>query len=230
MTVRDQLCLALDVDTVADAEEWVRKTRDRITTFKVGLQLFSLNGPKVIEAVQKAGAERIFLDLKLHDIPNTVAATIMGLRGLGVHYTTIHLAGGIDMQKAAVEAAGPVLRVLGVTVLTSVGRRDLANGGTPGDVTEITKARALAAKAVKIPGLICAATEVAEIRQLMGPGWTLVTPGIRLPRSGADDQRRVATPKSAIQNGATMLVLGRTITNAGDPQQALTQVYQSIAN
>lgn len=219
----DAFCLALDVPDVASAEAWVRSAHLRIGTFKIGLQLFCAEGPDVVRRLRAAGAQRIFLDLKLHDIPNTVASAVRALSGLGVDLLTIHTAGGTEMMRAALAEAGTT-RLLGVTVLTSLDAAALAEIGEAAEPALQVDRRALAAVRTGLTGLVCSAAEVARVRTLVGPDVTLVTPGIRLPDAAGDDQKRVASPGLARRDGATLLVIGRPILAATDWEAALTRI------
>jgi len=217
-----RLCLALDVPTAADAERWVKRTGHVFGTFKIGLQLFCGEGPAVVHRVRAAGAERIFLDLKLHDIPNTVASAVSNLACLGVDDLTVHTAGGPDMLGAAAEAAhASGINLLGVTVLTSLDRDALRCTGVDRDVSALVVERARMAIHCGVPGLVCSAREVAPLRDMLGETVELVTPGIRLADGANSDQKRVATPDRALADGADRLVIGRAITATERPEAAL---------
>ncbi len=211
-----RVALALDVPDVASAVRWVERTADRVEVYKVGLELFCAEGPAAIGAVRAAGARQVFLDLKLHDIPNTVAGAVRALRRLGVDFVTVHAAGGAAMLSAALEAAGQETTLLGVTVLTSL-------PSTPDQVV----AAAREAVSAGLPGLVCSAQEVGFVRKAVGPDVTLVTPGIRLG-AGDHDQARPATPAAAVAAGADLLVVGRAVTAAGDPDAALAEIRAAL--
>ena len=216
------LCLALDVPDTARAVEWVRRTSDQVELFKVGLELFCAEGPAVVRAVRAAGARGVFLDLKLLDIPNTVAGAVRSVTELGVDLLTVHVSGGPEMLARAVEAAGARgPRLLGVTVLTSL------------DATEAeVLARGRAGVSAGLGGLVCSAREVAAMRATVDPDSVLVTPGIRLapPAAGpVDDQARVASPQAAVAAGADVLVVGRAVTAAPDPEAALATLRAAVA-
>lgn len=219
----DAFCLALDVPDASGAEAWVRRTHARIGTFKVGLQLFCAEGPEVVHRLRAAGARRLFLDLKLHDIPNTVGSAVRALSRLGVDLLTIHTAGGVEMMQAAVAEAGTT-RLLGVTVLTSLDAAALVALGDATDPAEHVMHRATAAMRAGVHGLVCSAAEVGEVRRAVGPAAELVTPGIRLADAPGDDQKRVATPGRARREGASLLVIGRPVTGAPDWETALTRL------
>lgn len=217
-------CLALDVPDAATAAVWVARCAAQFSTFKIGLQLFCAEGPAVVDAVRKAGARRVFLDLKLHDIPNTVAAAVRSLRGLGVDELTIHTDGGREMMAAAQAEAGPVT-LLGVTVLTSLDAAALTELGVPESPAEAVRRRAELAIASGLPGLVCAATDAADLRARLGAHVRLVTPGIRLPTGATGDQRRVATPGAARAAGSDLLVIGRPVLDAVDWSSAIEALH-----
>lgn len=227
----DALCLALDVADVEQAVSWVERTRDAVGTYKVGLQLYTAEGPAVVDRLRRAGARRIFLDLKLHDIPNTVAGAVRAAAALGVDELTVHVGGGRAMLESAQAAAGPVL-LLGVTVLTSLDAAALFEIGegslAPAD---LVLRRARLAAACGLGGLVCSPAEVAAVRDAVGPALRLVTPGIRCPGDPVGDQRRTATATEARRAGADVLVVGRSITSSPDPGarlRALTTEIESV--
>lgn len=220
-TARDHLCLALDVDDVDEAVRWVERTCRHFRTYKIGLELFSAAGPAAVDAVRRAGAEAIFVDLKLHDIPTTVARAVRALKGLSIDYLTVHVGGGRAMLEAAVEAAAGSLRLLGVTVLTSLDDEGLHELGFGGSVDAAVVARARLAIAAGLGGLVCSAADAAPVRAAVGTAPVLVTPGIRPAGEGRDDQRRIATPRAAREAGADLLVIGRAVTRARDWRAAV---------
>lgn len=224
----DRLCLALDVDTVDAAQMWTRRFATRIGVFKIGLQLFVAQGPAVVSAVRAAGATRIFLDLKLHDIPNTVAGAVRSAAAVGVDLLTVHCAGGFAMLQAAQAEAPPGLELLGVTALTSLSAHELAQTGVTTAVSELVQRRAALAFSAGLAGVVCSALEVTSLRAQF-PTARLVTPGIRLPGRDAGDQLRIASPRSAFEAGASIIVLGRAIRSAPDPDAALAQIEADIA-
>lgn len=222
MSPDSRLCLALDVSTADEAVRWVERTASVFATFKIGLQLFCAEGPTVVRRVRAAGARRIFLDLKLHDIPNTVAGAVRSLARLGIDDLTLHIPGGPAMMQAAVGAAAESgIRLFGVTVLTSLDRNALARMGTDRDVAALVLDRARLAVQCGLPGLVCSAREVAPLRDVLGREVELVTPGIRLATDTHGDQRRVTTPAMALADGADRLVIGRAVTAADDVDAAL---------
>lgn len=224
----DRLILALDVPTLSDAERWVTRTRHAIGTYKIGLQLYCAEGRRAIERLRAAGAARIFLDLKLHDIPNTVAGAVDALADAGVDDLSVHTAGGPAMLAAARRAAPDHLRLLAVTVLTSLDAPALrAIGATP-DPRALVLQRARLALDHDIGGLVCSPNELSALRDHLGAAPHLVTPGIRLG-GGTDDQKRVATPAAALAAGADRLVIGRAVTAAPDPEHALARLIEATS-
>jgi orotidine-5'-phosphate decarboxylase len=171
----------------------------------------------------------VFLDLKLHDIPNTVAGAVAAVRDLGVRFVTVHAGGGSTMLGAAVEASGGAVDVLAVTVLTHLGARDLAELGLPGELPERVERWAALASAAGCAGVVCSPHEAARLRELQPPPFLLVTPGVRPAGVDAGDQRRVATPAAALAAGADYLVVGRALTAASDPDAALRALAAELA-
>lgn len=226
---KDRLILALDVPTASEALAWSRRLAGEIGMVKVGLELFVAAGPSLVR--QLAGEGRgVFLDLKLHDIPNTVAGAVRSATGIGARMLTLHAAGGPAMLAAAADAAAastekpPLL--LGVTVLTSLDDSALAALGIGGPVPARVVAWARLCREAGLDGIVCAAAEAAAVRAACGPGFVIVTPGIRAAGAAKDDQARVATAAAARRAGADFLVVGRAITAAADP---LAQARQLAA-
>jgi orotidine-5'-phosphate decarboxylase len=231
MNSKDRLIVALDVPGATQARQIVQAIGDAATTYKVGKQLFTAEGPQVVRDLVASG-RKVFLDLKYHDIPNTVAAAVRSAAELGVSMLTVHASGGSKMLKAAVEAASqspakPM--VLAVTVLTSLSDSDLREVGIAGDVlSQVLRLGALA-RAAGCGGVVASAQEARELRRELGEGLAIVTPGVRPAGSSAGDQARVVTPKDAIAAGATYLVVGRPILDAPDPAKAAQQIADEIA-
>jgi orotidine-5'-phosphate decarboxylase len=229
---KDSLIVALDFPSEDAAMELVGRLEGCCRWFKVGMELYYAAGNSVIEGLRKRGYE-VFLDLKLHDIPNTVAGAVRSVAGVGASLLTVHAGGGEPMMKAAVQAANlpGAPKLLAVTVLTSMDEAELrAVGVSDGSATQVLRLARLARDA-GIGGLVCSPEEVEAVRQAMGPEMLLVVPGIR-PRSAEerpDDQRRIATPAEAIARGASMLVVGRPITQAADPARAALGILAEIA-
>jgi orotidine-5'-phosphate decarboxylase len=231
MRDQDRLIVALDVPGATQARQIVQAIGDAATTYKVGKQLFTAEGPQVVRDLVASG-RKVFLDLKYHDIPNTVAAAVRSAAELGVSMLTVHASGGSKMLKAAVEAASqsptkPM--VLAVTVLTSLSDSDLQELGIAGNVlSQVLRLGALA-RAAGCGGLVASAQEARELRKALGDGFAIVTPGVRPAGAAAGDQVRVVTPKDAIAAGATYLVVGRPILEAPDPAKAAQHIGDEIA-
>jgi orotidine-5'-phosphate decarboxylase len=216
---RQNLIVALDVSSAAAAHTIVAAVGVSALTFKVGMQLYTAEGPSVVRDLVASG-RRVFLDLKYHDIPNTVAAAVREAAGLGVSMLTIHASGGGKMIHAAVEAARTVnqaLMVLGVTVLTSMDEMDLDKVGVRGHMSEQVLRLAGLALTSGCHGVVASAMEAAELREELGKHFLIVTPGVRPAGKDYGDQSRVVTPSQAIAAGATYIVVGRPITGAADP-------------
>ena len=226
----ERLIVALDVDTAADAQRLVDAIGGTVGGYKVGKQLFTAEGPGLVRKLSGAG-RKIFLDLKFHDIPHTVAAAVRSAAELGVSMLTVHASGGRKMLEAAAEAvrSRQTPLVLAVTVLTSFREADLAEIGVQGSVTEQVLRLARLAKQAGCGGVVSSPREIAELRRELGPEMVIVTPGIRLAGSEAGDQARVATPAEAIRAGVDYMVVGRPITAATDPAQAARAVVAEIA-
>lgn len=227
---REQLIVALDVSTSGQAQKIVAAVGDSVSRFKVGKQLFTAEGPGIVRELVAAG-HKVFLDLKFHDIPNTVAAAVASAAELKVNMLTIHASGGGKMLKAAVEAAAKAPQrplVLAVTVLTSLTDDDLQAIGVSGRALDQTLRLASLARAAGCDGVVASPAEVSELRRELGDGFAIVTPGVRPAGTRPGDQARVATPAEAIAAGATYVVVGRPITEAGDPQAAVREIINEI--
>jgi orotidine-5'-phosphate decarboxylase len=230
----DYIIFPLDVSSTGDAKRYVEMLSGHVGMFKVGLELFVRSGPTVIEMIKGSGPAGIFLDLKLHDIPETVRRAVRVIADFGVDFITVHCGETQRMLEAAVEGGGEKVGVLGVTVLTSVSAADIRTAGFGADysddVSKLVMTRAAQAKAARCAGIVCSALEVNGIKEHFGREFTAVTPGIRpdWDGGGPDDQRRVATPARAIQNGSDYLVIGRPIREAADPREAAMRVAREI--
>ncbi|HHW07933.1 MAG TPA: orotidine-5'-phosphate decarboxylase [Clostridia bacterium] len=236
VSTKDRLILALDYDTMADVERIVDSLRGQVSFYKVGLQLFSRNGPQAIRYLVEQGA-KVFADLKLHDIPNTVAKATRALTALGVNIIDVHVSGGMEMMRAAARAAEEAAQaygvakpaVIGVTVLTSLDQHSLAELGLPGeDVTRLAVNWARLAQAAGLDGVVASPLEARAIREACGQEFIIVTPGIRPRTVGAHDQKRITTPGEALALGASHLVVGRAITEAGDPKAMAAAIIQEM--
>jgi orotidine-5'-phosphate decarboxylase len=216
---RQRLIVALDVSSAAAAHKIVAAVGDSALTYKVGMQLYTAEGPQVVRDLVASG-RRVFLDLKYHDIPTSVAAAVREAAGLGVSMLTVHASGGGKMLRAASEAAHsvkPTLMVLAVTVLTSLDDNDLDKVGVRGRVVDQVLRLAALAIADGCDGVVSSAREARELRSELGDEFAIVTPGVRPAGSDRGDQARVVTPAEAIAAGASHIVVGRPITAAADP-------------
>ncbi|GBD41421.1 Orotidine 5'-phosphate decarboxylase [bacterium HR39] len=223
------LCIALDLDDPERARELAARLHGVAGGVKIGLELFTRGGPGVVRAIRAEGP-RIFLDLKLHDIPNTVAGAVRAISDLPVHLTTLHAAGGRAMLEAAVEARNrtrPTLKLVAVTVLTSLGLAALRDLGIPQEPEERVLHLARLALEAGVDGLVCSPQEVGVLREALGPEPLLVVPGIR-PEPAADDQVRTATPEEALAAGADVLVVGRPVTRTPDPRAAAAAILERL--
>jgi orotidine-5'-phosphate decarboxylase len=228
-----RIIAAIDVPTVAEASALCTALRGTVGLAKIGLELFVAEGERAVRAAQDAG-HSVFLDLKLHDIPNTVESAARSVRRLGVQMLTVHASGGRSMVSAArrgLHSSGsgepPIL--LAVTVLTSMTASDLADQNIGGSVEEHVVRLAKMAIDAGADGLVCSPLEVAALRRELGPKPVLVVPGIRPAGSAAHDQARAATPASALASGADYLVIGRPLREGGDPAAAARRVAQELA-
>jgi len=218
--VKERIIVALDTDSPESAFSVVKTLSGEVGMFKVGMELFPRGGADFVCRIRDAGAE-VFLDLKFHDIPNTVAGAVRSAAALGVRFATVHASGGRQMLASAAEAAkGTRTTVLAVTVLTSLDDSDLSEIGVSSSPADMVLRLAGIAMREGIGGLVCSAKEVSAVRELVGGKAILVTPGVRLPGDAAQDQKRVETPFEAMRNGADYLVVGRPITKADDPVDA----------
>ena len=227
MNPRDRLILALDVSSIAAAEAMVARLGDAVTFYKIGYQLAFAGGLSFADALVRAN-KQVFIDLKLHDIGNTVGKGVESVTRLGATFLTVH-AYPQTMRAAAAARAGSNLRILGVTVLTSYDDADLAAAGYSLAVPELVAKRAAQAREIGIDGLVCSAEEAARVRPILGAGMALVTPGIRPAGAAVGDQKRVMTPAAAIAAGADYLVIGRPILDAADPVEAAEAIVAEIA-
>jgi orotidine-5'-phosphate decarboxylase len=230
LTPKDCLAIALDLPNEHDAMKLVDRLGNTCQWFKVGMELYYSTGNSIVQQLRDRGFS-VFLDLKLHDIPNTVAGAVRSATNAGASLLTIHASGGAAMMSAAAEAASAPgsPRLLAVTVLTSMDASQLAGIGiTASPADQVLRLARLAQKS-GINGMVCSAEEVALLRNETGPNSLLVIPGIRPTGSAIEDQKRVATPAQAIAHGASMLVVGRPITRAADPAAAAQSILNEIA-
>ncbi|HEY2568351.1 MAG TPA: orotidine-5'-phosphate decarboxylase [Candidatus Udaeobacter sp.] len=226
--VADKIIVALDVPTKMQALELVEKLRDQIGLFKVGLQLFIAEGPAIVGAVSSTGS-KAFLDLKLHDIPNTVARAVESANGLGVQMLTIHLSGGREMIRAAIKARGNHTLLLGVTVLTSSTEETLREIGIEDKVNDQVLRLAKLGVEAGIDGIVASPHEIQTLRCEFGDGIKIIVPGIRPNWSEPGDQKRMMTPREAFEAGADYLVIGRPITAHPKPQEAVAKILEELS-
>jgi orotidine-5'-phosphate decarboxylase len=221
------IALALDTAEISTAVQWVAATGAFIRTAKVGLELFCAEGPGAVEKVRAAADVEIFLDLKLHDIPATVAGAARAVSGLAPDYLTVHAGGGPAMVAAAAQAL-PETKITAVTVLTSLSAADLDQLGVAGPPQAAVRRLARLAVDAGARAIVCSPQEVAAVRAEVGPAVTLITPGVRPAGAAHDDQARVATPEQALADGADLVVIGRPITGAADPGEAAAAIAASL--
>ena len=222
---RERLIVALDMQSVRDAEGCIDSLGDSVSFYKIGLELICAGGLALAERLVDEG-RRVFVDLKLHDIPNTVERATASISRIGASFLTVH-AYPQTMRAALAGAAGSELKILGVTALTSVNDEDLAEAGYVLSTRALVSRRAAQAQAIGLHGVVASAAEISALRSERR-GLTLVCPGIRPAASAIDDQKRVATPSSAILDGADYLVVGRPITRAADPRAAAEAIVSEI--
>ncbi|ERP31516.1 orotidine-5'-phosphate decarboxylase [Chitinivibrio alkaliphilus] len=232
MEKKQKIALALDnISTPEAVDSLIAQTHPYVGIYKIGFEQFIRFGPAILRPVKEAGAQ-IFLDMKLHDIPNTVAKAVISASQLGVDYLTLHTSGGVAMMHAAVEAAQSqptAPRLLGVTVLTSIDEETLSSElNIRLSLSEQVVHLARLGQKAGLAGMVCSAADLGAVRPHLQEGFEVVTPGIRPAGVAAGDQKRVATPAGAIAAGATMLVIGRAITQANDPRAAAKAIYTSI--
>ncbi|HXY51835.1 MAG TPA: orotidine-5'-phosphate decarboxylase [Terriglobales bacterium] len=227
---RQRLIVALDVSSAAAARKIVAAVGESARIYKVGAQLYTAEGPAIVRELIGSGFE-VFLDLKYHDIPNSVGAAVSEAAKLGVRMLTVHASGGTRMLRAAVEAArntNPSTMILGVTVLTSLDDRDLENAGVRGTVVDQVIRLGTIALRAGCHGLVASAQEASALRTDLGDDFVIVTPGVRPLGAGLGDQARVVTPAEAVAAGATYIVVGRPITEAAEPGAEAREILAAI--
>jgi orotidine-5'-phosphate decarboxylase len=233
--VRNPIIAALDVPDASKAVALAADLAPVVGAFKIGSELFTSAGPDIVRKIRASGGE-VFLDLKFHDIPNTVAKAVASATRLGVQMLTIHTSGGLEMMQAAQTTAETTAReqgfavplVLGVTVLTSMDTRSLSEVGAGGDVAKQVERLAVLAGKAGLGGLVCSPLEIVALRQILPRDIKLVTPGIRTGKEKADDQKRTLTPREALAAGADWLVIGRPIYAAPNPVSAARDILDTI--
>jgi orotidine-5'-phosphate decarboxylase len=225
--MRERLIVALDVPRASDAQKLVGRIGDAAGIYKVGLQLFIAESPSIVRDLVSSG-RRVFLDLKLHDIPTTVALAVKSAAELRVDMLTIHASGGAAMLRAATEAAAGRINLLAVTVLTSLNDEDMQEIGISGRASDQVLRMAALAQSAGCQGIITSPRESLMVRKALGEGFAIVTPGIRPAGAETNDQQRIATPAQAISNGASHIVIGRPITHASDPATAAQAIIAEM--
>ena len=227
--LRERLIVALDVSTVSAAQRLVLQIGDSASIYKVGLQLFTAVGPQVVCDLVASG-RKVFLDLKLHDIPNTVSHAVKSAVELGASMLTVHGSGGMSMLNAAVQAANHRLSILAVTVLTSLNDEDLQEiGYSSGTVDQALRIAGLA-RSTGCDAVVTSAKEVSALRKMLGEGFGIVVPGVRPEGSDRNAQHRIATPAQAISSGASHIVVGRPITQSANPANAVAAILDEMAS
>ena len=234
MTLEERLVVALDVEGIAAAEPLLDRLDGLALTYKIGNQLFTAAGPEVVRLVHKRGG-RVFLDLKFHDIPNTVGLAVREAARLGVFMLNVHASGGHEMLRAAAKARDEAAAtgaartwVIGVTVLTSLDAAGLKDVGVARPLAEQVVALARLSRDAGLDGVVASGHEIPAIRAACGADFLIVTPGVRPAWAEAHDQRRIATPAEAIRAGADFLVVGRPVLRAGDPAEAVRRILQEM--
>ena len=236
MALRDRIIFALDVGNITSATVWIHKLGGLVGYFKVGLELFTATGPDVVSRLKNADIS-CFLDLKFHDIPNTVAGAVRSATRLGVDMMTIHLSGGKAMAEAAMAAAADEAdrlgvkrpQIIGVSVLTSLGDGDIKDLGWQTSVKEQVERLLRLASQVGLDGMVCSAADLNSIRHQAPQDFLLITPGIRPLGAASGDQTRIATPGAAMKAGADLLVIGRPISEAPDAREAVEKIVAEMA-
>jgi orotidine-5'-phosphate decarboxylase len=236
MNPKERIILALDVDHFEQAQTLVKEFKDHVGMFKVGKQLFTHCGTKIVDFIKMRGA-RVFLDLKYHDIPNTVAKAAIEALKLGVDMFNVHASGGLTMmqeaRQALQEASEKLLlerpKMIAVTVLTSIDDNELKRMGIDIAAAELTKKLALLTKEAGLDGVVASGQDIPMIRGLCGPRFIIVTPGVRIGEE-KNDQKRTISPAEAVAAGATYIVLGRTVLTAKDPKETLDKIQEDLRN
>ena len=235
MNTKDKLIIALDVDTAGKALAIVEALKNDVKFFKVGFELFSSCGPSIVEELSRKGC-RVFLDLKYHDIPNTVSKAAISAARLGVFMLNVHALGGYDMMKKTVEAVEedaakrrmPRPKIIAVTILTSMDEIALKKVGIGDTMNSEVLRLARLAQTAGLDGVVASPSETAVLREALGKEFLIVTPGVRPVWAATDDQKRVATPKEAIEHGASFIVVGRPITEAPNQVDAARKIIEEI--
>ena len=231
---KEYIIFPMDVASQAEAKRFVELLAGRVGMFKVGLELFIRFGPDIVRMIHASGTTGVFLDLKLHDIPATVSRAMAGIADLGIQFATVHCGETPKMLEAAVEGSREKVRILGVTVLTSVSAESITAAGYRSDsypdLSELVIQRAKMAQSAGCAGVVCSGLEAPVIKQHFGDKFVTVTPGIRplWASGGQDDQQRITTPAQAVKNGSDYLVIGRPIRDSAEPREAVERIVGEI--
>ncbi len=231
---KDYIVFSLDVPSLKEAEQYIVLLSEYVGMFKVGLELFISSGPEIIKIIKALGKAKIFLDLKLHDIPATVSRAMASIADLGVDFATVHCGENKDMLEASVAGSGGKVGVVGVTVLTSISGEDIDAAGFrsefSSDISQLVMKRAQMAMEAGCIGVVCSGLEAKMIKDNIGKDFIALTPGIRPSWEGMnkDDQRRITTPAQAIENGSDYLIIGRPIRDAKNPKEAAISIAEEI--
>jgi len=231
---KDYIVFSLDVPSLKEAEQYIVLLSEYVGMFKVGLELFISSGPEIIKIIKTLGKVKIFLDLKLHDIPATVSRAMESIADLGVDFATVHCGENKDMLEAAVAGSGGKVSVVGVTVLTSISGEDIDAAGFrsefSSDISRLVMNRAQMAMEAGCIGVVCSGLEAKMIKENFGKDFVALTPGIRPSWEGMkkDDQRRISTPAQAVKNGSDYLIIGRPIRDAKNPPKAAINIAEEI--
>ena len=225
--MHNPIIVALDVESAGAARALVARIGPRVNFYKVGLELYTASGMAIVKQLLGEG-KQVFLDLKMYDIPETVARAVSVVSQTGVRFLTVHAVSSV-MRAAVAARAGSKLQILGVTVLTSFGPEDMDDPGYQGTVASLVERRARKAIELGVDGIVASPLEAAAVRRIARPNTIIVTPGVRSAGMDAGDQRRVATPAQAILDGADYLVIGRQITRAADPAAAVDRILMELS-
>lgn len=229
LNIKSRIILALDYDNVEECVNLIRETKDFIGVYKLGLEFFVAQGMNGVLQIKNQFPDiKIFLDLKLHDIPNTVKGAALAINRLNPLFLTVHASGGQEMIRAATNAL-PDTYITAVTVLTSLDSQALAGMGMPSDSEKLAVQLALSSVESGARAIVCSPLEVAKIRAAVGDGVVLITPGVRPANTSLDDQKRVMSPEQALKAGSDLLVIGRPITQSANPGQAAAEIYKTLA-
>ena len=232
MTKKIEIYVSIDTESVEEAKLLIKKFKPNLCGIKIGKELFTLGGPQIVKWVQDLGF-KVFLDLKFHDIPNTVNRACYAAAELGVSIVNVHALGGMEMMIAAKEGVSSSkgnTKIIAVTILTSHNQKNLQEIGITQSIEEQISKLALTAAKSGLDGIVCSALDIKSIRHLLPENFLFVTPGIRLEKIATDDQKRISSPQGAIESGSDILIIGRPITSSKDPEKRLHDIIEDIKN